>query len=250
MALQKPTLVIFDMDGTTVRHIHLWLLHILEWMDDQSYKFNKVWDWAFRRGAKGPMPPILQESDRRKPPKLLVHRAIHSVRRKEVDQIVEPSPGVYELLDFLKAHDVPVALVSNGLGKGYGHDILEKFDLVPYFSSVIFREDIHKSKPNPECLLLTLDNLKIKPKKDDVIWFIGDRHKDILAAVNLRKHVACEITPIAYSVNSAVEALKQGLPPENIIMSYYDMHDRLKELMGNPPAKKPKAKKTQSKAKG
>lgn len=240
MALKKPTLVIFDMDGTTVRHIHLWLLHILEWLDDQIYKFDKVWDWAFRRGAKGPMPPLL-ETDRRKPPKLLVHRAIHSVRRKEVDQIVEPSPGVYELLDFLKAHKTPIALVSNGLGKGYGHDILKKFKLKKYFSSTIFREDIHKSKPNPECLLLTLENLDITPSKDDVIWFIGDRHKDILAAIRLKKHVECDVTPVAYSVNAAIEAIKQGLPPENIIMSYYDMHHRLEEIMGSPPKKTRKA---------
>ena len=37
MTLERPTIVIFDMDGTTVRHINLMLLHILEKLDDFGY---------------------------------------------------------------------------------------------------------------------------------------------------------------------------------------------------------------------
>ena len=54
-----------------------------------------------------------------------------------------------DLLDLFKAHNIPLALVSNGLGKGYGDEVLAAFDLAPYFSAMVFREDIHKSKPDP-----------------------------------------------------------------------------------------------------
>lgn len=227
MHLKPPTIVIFDMDGTTVRHIRLWLLHSLEWLDDQSYKFHKLWTWLIRSNRQGPMPLPWQESDRKRPPKLLVHRAIHKLRKKEVDQIVEPSPGIYELLDFLKSKKIPIALVSNGLGKGYGHDILKKFKLNKYFSSTIFREDIIRSKPNPECLHLTIKNLGYDIQEDDVIWFIGDRHKDVKAALEFSKHIPGEVIPIAYSFNAARAILENALSPEHIIMSYYDMKDRL-----------------------
>src|SRR5690606_36296580 len=96
-----------------------------------------------------------------------------------VEQIVQPCPGVFEVLKLLKERGIPVALVSNGLGKGYGHEIMETFHLEPCFQAAVFREDIRQRKPHPEALLLAVERLGLKPGKNDVIWFIGDRHKDI-----------------------------------------------------------------------
>ena len=90
MAIKKPTIIIFDMDGTAVRHINPRLLHVLEILDNLSYKTSKFFSWVFLQGAKGPMIPIWHK--KRKQPRLLVHRAIHKIRRKPVEQIVEPCP--------------------------------------------------------------------------------------------------------------------------------------------------------------
>ena len=128
-----------------------------------------------------------------------------------------------------------MALASNGLGKGYGNDIVEKFGLDEYFPVTIFREDIRKSKPNPESILLTLRELKIKPTKDDVIWFIGDRHKDVIAAQNAQKQLKAKIVPIAYAVNSAVAVIEKGYGPDHILMSYRDVYIVLKKLFSNEP---------------
>lgn len=232
MSLKKPTIVIFDMDGTTVRHLHPWVLHVLERLDDTWYTLSKFFGWIGRRRAQDPFfPPPGQIPPRRKP-RLLVHRAIHKVRRREVDQIVEPCPGIYDVLDLLKAHKVPMALVSNGLGKGYGDDIVKTFELDQYFSVTIFREDIRKSKPNPESLHMALSSLGIETTDKDSLWYIGDRHKDIIAALALGKQIPAHIVPIAYGMNAAVAAIEKGIGPENIIMSYYDMHTRLKKLLG------------------
>jgi phosphoglycolate phosphatase len=241
MSLQKPTFVIFDMDGTTVRHVNPRLLHVLEWLDDQAFKISRFTDWLLRRGGKGPMFLDIDEAPRKKKPKLLVHRAMHKLRRKSVEQIVEPCPGIYTVLDFLKAHDIPMALASNGLGKGYGHDVLEKFDLAPYFKATIFREDITKSKPHPEPILLAVQQSGLTPQEHDVIWYIGDRHKDISAAIAATKHLPCRIEPIAYAVNAAVAVIKNNLGPDHIIMSYHDMYVRLMLLLGKPPEKKREA---------
>src|SRR5262245_17388447 len=109
MSLLRPTIVIFDMDGTAVRHVNPRLLHILEVLDDCSYKLNRAWSWAFRRGRKGPIVPPGEAADPKKLPRLLVHRAIHKVRRKEVDEIVQPCPGLYDVLGFLRDHNVETA---------------------------------------------------------------------------------------------------------------------------------------------
>lgn len=234
MPLKKPAIVIFDMDGTVVRHLSPWVLHVLERLDDAWYTAARLFRWFGRRQAQDPILPPPEEIPPRRKPRLLVHRAIHKVRRKEVDQIVEPCPGIYDVLELLKSSEIPVALISNGLGQGYGEDIVQKFGLDQYFRTTVFREDIRKSKPDPEALLAAINRLQITPGKEDTIWYIGDRHKDITAALALESHMQAQIVPIAYGVNAAVEAIKRGISPEHIIMSYYDMHARLEKLVNKP----------------
>ncbi len=234
MGLQKPTIVIFDMDGTAVRHVNPRLLHVLEHLDNIAYKTSKLFNWLFKRKAKGNMVPEWHdpewENPNKKKPRLLVHRAIHKVRRKPVEQIVQPCPGLYDVLDILKAQNIPLALVSNGLGKGYGHDVLQKFDLDEYFKTSIFREDIQNSKPNPEPILLALKRMGIEPQENDVVWYIGDRRKDVLAALEASKMVKGVVVPIAVAFNAAVTVLEKNLGPDHIIMSFHDMYDQLVEM--------------------
>ena len=231
MSIQKPTIVIFDMDGTAVRHINPRLLHILEFLDSLCYKISKIFSWIFKRGGKGRIVPSWHDpewlNNNKKKPRLLVHRAIHRFRRKPVEQIVQPCPGLYDVLTYLKKNDIPLALVSNGLGKGYGHDILTKFDLNVYFGTTVFREDISNSKPHPEPILLALKRMGIEPKEDDVVWYLGDRHKDVIAALAASKIIKGTITPIAVAFNAAMAVLEKNLGPDHIIMSYHDMYDQL-----------------------
>ena len=54
MRLEKPTIVLFDMDGTTVRHVNPVLLNILEWLDDLSHKIAQFFSKVFKRKIKSP----------------------------------------------------------------------------------------------------------------------------------------------------------------------------------------------------
>lgn len=228
MALQRPTIVLFDMDGTTVRHVNPRLLQILETLDDISHKLAKFFSKVLNRQID---PPPLVEIRNGTRPKLLVHRAMHKIRRKDVDEIVEPCPGIYDVLDLLKANDIEMGIVSNGLGKGYGHDILKTFDLERYFSVTIFREDITRSKPYPDPLLQALNGLPRKPDHDDVIWYIGDRRKDIQAALAARAHLPCPVIPIAYGLNAAIAVLENNVGNDNIIMAWPDLMPRLRQAL-------------------
>ncbi len=240
MSLEKPTIVIFDMDGTAVRHINPRLLHMLEFLDNVSYKLAKIFLWLFKRKAQGRIVPEWHDpewsNDQKKRPRLLVHRAIHKFRRKPVEQIVQPCPGLYDVLDFLTENNIQMALVSNGLGKGYGHDILKKFELDKYFKTTVFREDISNSKPHPQGILLALKRMKIEPKESDVIWYLGDRHKDVVAALAASKLIDGKVVPIAVAFNAAVAVLEKNLGPDHIIMAYHDMYDQLREMFEKTPA--------------
>ena len=175
MSLEKPIIVLFDMDGTIVRHVHPKLLAVLERLDDCCYKLSKL----FSRNKK--IEDLSEEPSKNK--RLLVHRALHKFRRKPVEQIVEPCPGIFSLLNLLKEENISLGVVSNGLGKGYGHDILEKFNLESYFDIKIFREDIQKSKPHPDPIIRALRAIKEDFLETDIVWYIGDHHKDIMAAL-------------------------------------------------------------------
>lgn len=221
------------MDGTAVRHINPRLLHVLEILDNLSYKTSKFFSWVFLQGAKGPMIPIWHK--KRKQPRLLVHRAIHKIRRKPVEQIVEPCPGLFSLLELLEQYKIPLALVSNGLGKGYGHEILETFDLKKHFPVTVFREDIVLSKPNPEPILSAVKNLNLELKPDDTIWYIGDRRKDIIAALAANKVLPCRVQPVAFGLHAAVAMVEKNISPDYIYMSFHEMYDVLKPLFDKDP---------------
>lgn len=235
MTLPRPTIVIFDMDGTTVRHINPRFLHALEFLDDWCFRISKILAWMSRKDKRMPFitpADLLKRGAKRRI--LIVHRVIHKVRRKPVEQLVAPAPGIYDVLNLLRSHDIPVGLASNSLGKGYGHDILEKFDLAHYFRATIFREDIEKSKPSPESIFKTLSAMQVAPGPQDVIWYIGDRHKDITAAIAAGASLPAKTVAIACGVNAAIAVIEKHLGPDHIIMSYYDMYNRLLNLLGKP----------------
>jgi phosphoglycolate phosphatase len=224
MTLPAPTIVLFDMDGTTVRHVNPRLLGTLEVIDDVIYKASGL---VRRARHEAPISETLG-----KPPRLIVHRILHKIRRKPVEQIVQPCPGIFSLLNLFKDHGVPMGIVSNGLGKGYGHDILKKFKLDDYFSSQTFREDITHSKPHPEPIIRALRKIKDPVAMDDVVWYIGDRHKDVMAAVAAQKDLPGKIIPFAYGLKASVAVLERGLSPDHIIMNYAEFTQRIKPLFG------------------
>jgi len=221
--IEKPTIVLFDMDGTTVRHVNPAFLTFLETLDNIIHKIGAM---IFRRRE------IKDYSGRsaRRPRGLLVHRMIHKIRRKPVDKIVQPCPGIYLVLNLLRKNNIPIGVVSNSLGKGYGHDVLKTFNLAPYYAAEVFREDIARSKPHPDPILRALKEIKAEPDADDIIWYIGDRHKDVTATLAADKLSDCKIIPFAYGVNAAIAILKNNISTDHIIMSYPDFFVRIQSL--------------------
>ncbi len=221
--LQKPTIVLFDMDGTTVRHVNPFFLSLLEGIDNTLYAISR-----FLRRRK----EITDLSEDPAAPRgLLVHRALHKMRRKPVEQIVQPCPGIYLLLNLLKRNNIPMGVVSNSLGKGYGHDILKTFHLSDYYDATIFREDIQRSKPHPDPILRALRAIKETPSADDIVWYIGDRHKDIIATLEADKLMDCKIIPFAYGLNAAMAVLQNNIGNDHIIMNYADFFSDIKPII-------------------
>jgi phosphoglycolate phosphatase len=231
MPLLRPDIVIFDMDGTTVRHLNPAVLHVLEKADDAIY--------AARRGLGqiGHKLGIAQAWRRRRSkrkPRLLVHRTLHKLRRKPVEQIVEPCPGVIDLLELLQAHNIPTGLISNGLGQGYGHEILEKFELEPLFAATLFREDITRAKPDPEPLVAMIKRLSVAEKPNQIVWYIGDRAKDVVVALKTNPLVSARIVPIGYGLHAAAMLFDHQFNTDHLVLSFEDWYDVVERILQGP----------------
>lgn len=222
MTLKRPTIVLFDMDGTTVRHVNPKMLGVLEKIDDAIYSITR---FAHKKDQ------FEYDTDPPEEPRLSVHRMLHRIRRRPVEQIVKPCPGIFSLLNLLRDSGISIGIVSNGLGKGYGFDILKKFDLEKYYHSKTFREHITHSKPHPEPILRGLSRFDRPITENDVVWYIGDRHKDVIAALEANKLSPAEIIPFSYGIHAALAILEKHISPDHIIVNYYDFAAKIYPLL-------------------
>jgi phosphoglycolate phosphatase len=234
MDIEKPTIILLDMDGTLVRHRNKFILNMLERVDDfivRTGRLFRIFRLRLRRNKNIPrffLPgdDSGQLSAKRKT--MLVHKTLHKMRRKDVNQIVRISSGARKFLEKAQEYDIPMGLVSNGLGRGYGRDILKSFQLERFFNVAIFREDYAFAKPYPDPLLRALDGIGRPLRSDDVIWYLGDRNKDVKAAMaahyylSSREDKVKKVVPFAFDLFSSAffEAIKQGLPQHHIIGSF------------------------------
>ncbi len=232
MPLPRPTIVIFDMDGTMVRHLNPRLLHLLEIADDAAYRVRTFFGAL---GARLHIARPLRTRRATRKPRLIVHRVLHKLRRKPVEQIVEPCPGIIDLLELFQIHHIPVGLISNGLGAGYGHEILQKFGLDPLLATAVFREDTQKSKPDPEPIMTALSRIKPDLGTGDVIWYVGDRAKDVAAALSASPRVPARVVPVGYGYHAALALFERDLGPDHLVLSYEDWYPMVEDILGPDP---------------
>lgn len=214
--LKQPTIVLFDLDGTLVHHVNPRVLQALEFLDDCSHR-------AARLVARFRLMRRNCAVEPHKVPKLLVHRAIHRVRRKSVEDMLVPCETLRSVLERLRSNGVILGLVSNGLGRGYGHDVLEAFDLKKYFSVCVFREDVARGKPWPNSILAALGGLGRNVRARDVIWYVGDQRKDVDAVMAASAALSRPIVPVALGARAALRAVDGDCPNLQIAWSAHEL---------------------------
>lgn len=205
-----------------MHHVNPRVLQMLEFLDDCSHRTGRlVARFRLRRRAR---------SQQERAPKLLVHKAIHKVRRKSVEQMLEPCSAMIATLERLRSEGVTLAVVSNGLGRGYGHQVLETFDLKKYFSAAVFREDVTRGKPWPDSIVAALKGIGRDLRPSDVIWYIGDQRKDITAAQAASAVIGRQIRPFGLGARAALGAMDSREGPVNIVWTPADF-ERTVEAM-------------------
>ena len=110
--------------------------------------------------------------------------------------------GIDDLISKL-AKNVKLAILTNNKSQ-YAEEVLEKFNLSNYFSTIVGFNDVSEVKPNPEGILKILDKWNLKP--EDAI-FIGDMTTDIEAGKAANVTMICVASGLAQK-----ETLKKHQP--------------------------------------
>ncbi len=90
---------------------------------------------------------------------------------------LEPEPGLYELLDFLRGHNVPLAISTNRTTTMEA--VSRRFDLYMYFFPIMDAAKV-KAKPSPEGVHRILEYWGLRPCE---AVYIGDSHVDVRTAL-------------------------------------------------------------------
>ena len=126
-----------------------------------------------------------------------------------IDRMTEEEvlPGVPEVLNFLREHQVPMGL---GSASKNARPILKKVGLIPYFKTIVDGTQVSRAKPDPEVFMIAAKELGLPPDKcivfEDAIAGIeaansagmvsvgiGDKHTLSAARFNFRDFTEIEL---------------------------------------------------------
>ena len=99
----------------------------------------------------------------------LVHR-ISDAHSETREKLIHFFPGAKETLEYLVAHDVSLALMTNGPAE-YQRNKVKRFDLERYFDVVLIEGEIGYGKPDKEVYTSAMAGLKLDAED---LWAVGD----------------------------------------------------------------------------
>lgn len=176
MSLKKPDAIFFDWDGTLIdgfdvifssynvalKHFGLPAMSIEQARKNVRLSSREVFPQIFGKDAEEAQKIYYQN--------VLTHHLEH----------IKTIPETLTLLQFVKAHNIPMGVVSNKT-----HAILlkevEHMGWDNYFSVVVGAGVAAKDKPAADPLLLACDKLDLSPDTNE-LWYIGDTETDMQAA--------------------------------------------------------------------
>jgi phosphoglycolate phosphatase len=180
---QLPRLVMFDLDGTLIDSVPDLAAAVdcmLAQLGRPPVGIGKVRDWV-GNGSKVLVRRALADQ--------LEHSAVADILADQAHQLFLRAyadchelssiyPGVRECLDWLLAHGVAMALVTNKPTQFVAPLLAEK-RLAEYFRWILGGDSLPVQKPHPAALQWVLDQAAVQPEQ---ALFVGDSRNDVLAA--------------------------------------------------------------------
>jgi len=188
---QLPRLVMFDLDGTlmdSVPDLAAAVDKMLMLLGREPAGIDRVRDWV-GNGSR-----------------VLVRRALAGGLQHEgvADELADEAlalfmqayavyPSVRECLDWLREHDVKLAIITNKPAQ-FIEPLLEEKRLAGYFQWLVGGDTLPQQKPDPAALLWVMNQVGVDP---DSSLFVGDSRNDVRAA----KAAAVPCVALTYGYN-------------------------------------------------
>ncbi len=81
-----------------------------------------------------------------------------------LDDVLQPMPGLFELLDLVESRGLPKAIATSSR-RAYLEDLLGRYELTERFSLLLSSEDVTQGKPNPEIYLKAAERLGVSASR-------------------------------------------------------------------------------------
>lgn len=187
-SIQRPETILFDFDGTLVNTTPLILRSFHEtWQTHLGFSFaDEIYIETFGTHLLNALGELLDlgvktgrhpaVSDREQ----VISEMLNTYRRINLywhDSMVEPFPGIDQMLELLRARGLRMGIVSSKMRAGVEKG-LHLFSLGGYFEDIIAAEDVSRHKPDPEPICLAMERLGVTTAKT---LYLGDSVHDIHA---------------------------------------------------------------------
>lgn len=157
---------IFDLDGVIVDTAKY---HYLAWRklaNELGFEFTQEQNELFKGVSRKRCLEILLEIGNIKASQEQFNRWLVEKNEDYLSLIEEMDeseilPDVLKVLQFLKKHNMPIAL---GSASKNARPILEKVNLLDYFDVIVDGTHVAKAKPDPEVFLIAAKQLGVPPK--------------------------------------------------------------------------------------
>ncbi|HEB97288.1 MAG TPA: phosphoglycolate phosphatase [Sedimenticola thiotaurini] len=216
--MNKPSLILIDLDGTlvdSVPDLAFCVDRMMEAVGREPWGEERVRDWVgngverlVRRALVGALEgePGDDEFERAYPVFLELY-AEHNGERSR------PYPGVREGLEWMASEGFRLGCITNKAAR-FTEPLLEALELAPFFEITISGDTLPKKKPDPLPLLYACEHFGIAPGKS---LMLGDSVSDVKAARAAGFAIVC----VSYGYNHGNDIRDAG--PDAVIDSFTEL---------------------------
>lgn len=168
--------VLFDLDGTLADTVGLILLSYRHTMERHlgAAPPDEAWIAGMGRPLRDQLAEFASTPDQAKS----MLETYVSFQRTVHDEMVQPYPGVVELVETLTREGRPIALVTSKR-REMARRTLRCCGLEQHFGVVIGGDDVERGKPHPAAVFAALEAMALVPSRQ--VLFVGDSPYDVQA---------------------------------------------------------------------